>query len=114
MTMRRDTLEALRGSIKKWEEIVAGTGVDEGYRNCPLCVMFDNYDDPAANHECDGCPVYAKTDVPGCNETPYDEWVLVKGPTRKADTPKRLAAAQRELDFLRSLLPKALTGDQQT
>jgi len=33
-------LEALKGSIKKWERIVEGTGVDEGADNCPLCELF--------------------------------------------------------------------------
>ena len=38
--MNRKTLTALKGSIKKWEKIVAGTGSDNGYQNCPLCALF--------------------------------------------------------------------------
>jgi hypothetical protein len=30
MTMNPDTLAALRGSIQKWQSIVAGTGTDQG------------------------------------------------------------------------------------
>jgi hypothetical protein len=38
--MDEKTLEALKGSIRKWEAIVDGTGEDDGADNCPLCHMF--------------------------------------------------------------------------
>jgi hypothetical protein len=38
--MDAETLEALKGSIKKHENILAGTGRDKGQKNCPLCQMF--------------------------------------------------------------------------
>ena len=34
MKMSKEAETALRGSIEKWEEIVAGTGVDDGTHNC--------------------------------------------------------------------------------
>jgi hypothetical protein len=64
--MDNQTLAALKGSIRKWENIAAGTGVDKGVFNCPLCKLF------GATH----------------------------------GDPERIAAAQAELDFLRSLLPR--------
>jgi hypothetical protein len=36
--MERETEQALRGSIKTWEAIVAGTGSDHGLDDFPLCV----------------------------------------------------------------------------
>ena len=38
--MNSKTLEALKGSIKKWQRIVSGTARDEGAINCPLCWKF--------------------------------------------------------------------------
>jgi len=66
-----ETLKALKGSIKKWERIVEGTGVDEGADNCPLCEI--------KHVDKKKMKVYCAT----CKEL-----------------------AQKELDFLRSLLPK--------
>src|SRR5947209_6256825 len=52
--MEAATLQALKGSIAKWEKIVAGTGADGGRADCPLCSLFYEYD-------CAGCPVAAST-----------------------------------------------------
>jgi hypothetical protein len=101
--MNARTLKALRGSIKKWEAIVAGTGVDQGTDNCPLCEEF--FDD-----WCKGCPV---NDASGnsCNGTPYEAWeeahydpgIYFNDRTIKDDD--SAIAAVLELEFLRSLLP---------
>jgi hypothetical protein len=103
--MDERTLEALKGSIAKWEAIVAGTGLDGASDNCPLCHIFHP---DFSNVECDGCPVYERTDNRYCGNTPYVEWVKAGG--RKGVTVSALGdagklAAQAELDFLRSLLP---------
>jgi hypothetical protein len=91
--MNKRTLTALRGSIRKWEGIVAGTVTDEGPNNCPLCGLFFNLG-------CEGCPVSAAAERPYCENTPYDVW------DTGAPQPERKAIAQAELDFLRGLLPK--------
>ncbi len=107
MTAR--TLQALKGSIEKWERIVAGTGGDRGYRNCPLCALFLRYSEPT----CEGCPVAAKSGRPNCEKTPYIAWHESGDRSYEAidkswfaHGPKSLAAAKRELAFLKSLLPK--------
>lgn len=99
------TLEALKGSIAKWEAIVAGTGKDHGTSNCPLCAeFFDDY--------CVGCPVRKKTGFSVCRQTPYKDWssaIRAKfSPFEPAtaSTSELVALAQAELDFLRSLLPE--------
>lgn len=86
------TLEALHGSIAKWEAIVAGTGKDHGCENCPLCILFDEPD-------CGDCPVKQRTGRPFCEGSPY----AVYGAYGTAGKTKE--NAQAELDFLRSLLP---------
>ena len=89
--MDKRTLTVLKGSIKKWEGIVAGTIEDKGIENCPLCKEF--YDD-----DCEGCPVADRTGQIHCLGSPYEEYCL--GSNSKQQS------AQAELDFLRSLLPE--------
>ena len=101
------TLTALKGSIAKWEAIVAGTGKDLGTENCPLCEEF--YQKPLAR-TCSGCPVAVKTGAQFCDDTPYVKYHrLLAGIAEDNDeplnTPVLTAAAQAELDFLKSLLP---------
>lgn len=107
--MTPETLEALKGSIKKWEAIVDGTGEDTGANNCPLCQLFAHGDTPL-DDVCKGCPVEKATGHTSCHNSPYSDWLAtVCDPEH--DQPS-LAAAQAELDFLRSLLPKPqMTGD---
>jgi hypothetical protein len=114
--MDKKTRNALRGSIAKWQAIVDGDGTDEGWRNCPLCIKF-------YNKGCKGCPVAENTGRQHCSESPYDAWSHIKysarisltsdganslplGPIGTDETIERVrAAAQKELDFLISLLP---------
>ena len=100
------TLEALKGSIEKWEAIVAGTGEDRGGLNCPLCAEF-------GNAKCGGCPVADAVEEEWCNGTPYEQWMRkVTGErdastgcyVRKAVTDEHKALARQELNFLVSLL----------
>ena len=99
--MKAATLKALKGSIDKWKKIVAGTGVDNGAANCPLCNLF-------VDSECKGCPVAAKVKDYTCCSTPWIDWVLLHsyGMPHKAKTAKQKTAAKAELKFLRSLLPE--------
>jgi len=86
--MDAKTLEALKGSIAKWET-VRETLKQEGVTDCPLCQLF-------YNNGCKGCPVSKKTRQINCCGTPFKEFY--KDPS--------VARAQAELDFLKSLLPK--------
>lgn len=94
--MDAETLEALKGSIAKWEAIVAGTGVDKGPDNCPLCQRFWR----ASN--CIGCPVFEATGLINCGGTPYEDYERAYDDD---DREARDVAAREELDFLKSLLP---------
>ena len=95
--MDAQTLTALRGSIAKWEGIVAGRCSDEGTVNCPLCHVFYKKD-------CKGCPVKAVTGKPYCRDSPYSITEDVAMSYGTGST-KYTAAAVAELEFLKGLLP---------
>jgi len=103
--MDAKTLKALKGSIKKWEKIVEGTGVDKGEDNCPLCKI--------CGWNCKDCPVVMTGEAKeGCRGSPYSDWVEHQSEEHwekeesKVYCPTCKELAQKELDFLRSLLPK--------
>ena len=107
--MKRRTLQALRGSIEKWEGVVAGDTTDLGSDNCPLCQMFQNdEEDRPESSVCKGCPVKEKTGHSMCGGSPYKDWIRVEpGFHEKYNhTDASLKAATAELEFLRSLLPE--------
>ena len=128
--MDKETLKALKGSIKKWERVVIGTGTDDGWANCPLCQVFHvrmrvpPLAFPGAEFEidskgvlcalyarcgpCNGCPVFGATGERRCQGSPYKlKWLPSVGDMsgQKAETPRQRKAALAELLFLRDLLP---------
>ncbi len=105
--MKKETLEALKGSIRKWEGIVAGTATDRGALNCPLCALFWRW-------ECKDCPVASVTGEIWCRGTPYRAWeermrreAGKREWTAFDEESRRLA--EGELRFLKGLLPKRKT-----
>lgn len=121
--MDAKTLIALKGSIKKWERIVTGKGQDKGDDNCPLCKAFKvvgPLDAGGCGDICGGCPVALHSGAVNCRNTPYQNWMRAENDigcmnNNKATTPELKAAAQAELDFLRSLLPASTpTSPEQT
>ena len=108
MVTRKQTKDALEGSIKKWELIESGIGVDDGVHNCPLCKIFNvNVNE----YSCAGCPVDFATSMAGCIDTPYDEWgdhqfdEHSRGLPVKVECDKCKALAHEMLEFLISLRP---------
>lgn len=99
--MDAETLQALRASIQKWERIVAGTE-RESESQCPLCEKFC----VNSRDYCRGCPVAEKTGQRHCDGTPYYDF---------RDDGQSSVDAQREVDFLKSLLPhEAVTALDQS
>jgi hypothetical protein len=96
--MDERTLTALKGSIEKWKRIVAHTGIDKGPTNCPLCQLF--YAD-----NCAGCPVAEAAGEIMCGGTPYEDWSKAID-VWSGDSEWASMAAHKEVDFLRSLLPR--------
>jgi hypothetical protein len=90
--MNARTLKALHGSIIKWAKIVAGTGVNHGSTNCPLCKLF-------LDNDCKGCPVFIKTGLNSCIDTPYEDYI------ESSSLKARARHALAELKFLTKLLP---------
>lgn len=90
---------ALKGSIRKWEKIVLGTGYDEGIKNCPCCKKWYDY------IGCFGCPISAFTGVGVCYNSPYTLWadknynLIKKIKTR----PTALKVAKAEVAFLKKV-----------
>ena len=103
--MTDQALAALKESIDHWRRMAEGraeNGETPGGKDCPLCRIFAS---APCWHGCAGCPVSEMTRCSNCKETP---WLAANlsfnqhGPT--SDHFK--AAAQKELAFLESLLPK--------
>ena len=62
---QRKTAQALIASIKKWEDIVSGEGLDRRSADCALCLTFP---------KCKKCPV-AISGYVGCGGgSPYLAW----------------------------------------
>ena len=110
--MKKETLEALKRSIAKWERIVKSTKeLDLGRINCALCYLFNDI-------TCEGCPIYKKTKKEYCRDTPYTEWsnhasthvindnYFGDGLRREPGCKECLRLVREELNFLKSLLPK--------
>jgi hypothetical protein len=108
--MTEEALTALKKSIEHWEKIVAGDEAEIhriGMRGCALCEAFHPYFysfwEKDENHACRGCPVAQRTGEGFCIDTPYEEFENSKW---EPGTPEFQRFAERELSFLRSLLPE--------
>lgn len=109
--MTKEALDALRRSIKHWEENVEGKTNSFGPWDCALCGVF-------GPHDCKGCPVMKKTSGLDCQNTPWEklnEHVQFSHYPRLAgkrafsfyrNCPTCRELAREEYDFLVSLLPK--------
>jgi hypothetical protein len=106
--MDAKTLTALKGSIEKWEKIVAGTGLDKLGDNCPLCKLVGREKSDCSSFP---CPVYKETKEMDCQGSPYWKWrEHYSGNHMDEDEcrvfcPTCRKLAQAELDFLKGLLP---------
>ncbi len=110
--MKRRTLKALRGSIEKWEEILTGYGIDHGRDNCPLCKIFSSPYRECNAREGERCPVKIHSKRIACRRTPYQRWSkhhmdvhFLEANKIPGGCPKCKQLAQKEIDFLKSLLP---------
>lgn len=72
--------------------------MDLGIGNCPLCTQF-------YLAECCGCPVYEATKQSGGHGTPYMAY------SQKERDAGDVTQAQKELNFLKSLLPPTVESN---
>lgn len=106
--MQERTRVALEGSIAKWDAIAAGTGIDQGSANCPLC---------QAHPHCKGCPVAKAAGAGDCYGTPYWDFLNHVEDDHRHGVGERIVhrcqpgcakcveLATAERDFLTSLRP---------
>ena len=95
------TLSALNASIAKWRRWAAGKmrrAEFPGRDSCRLCHLFW-YD------RCRGCPVKAKTGRRYCYSTPSAK-AFYAFDHHGRTSPEFKSAAAKEVEFLKSLLPK--------
>lgn len=114
--MHPEVRAALEASIKHWEENVAAKTKAEASifgDSCPLCQLFthawqdEEYEISCCGHPDHGrCPVFARTSEDECGGSPWIHALKAWNNWKDSPTPQWRAAAQAELDFLRSLLPK--------
>lgn len=106
--------EALEKSIEKWETNLGFAergeveNVKYGWRDCPLCVLYNNTHD-----SCRGCPVFEKTGRLWCAGTPFN---VVSGICDEHDNDTLaedsksasvlIEACRDEVEFLKSLRTK--------
>lgn len=107
--------EALELSIKKWQEIVNGTGIDMGVLNCELCYKYYTPVDVSTLQKArcaKECPVRKNAGDQYCNNTPYVEWSVHQRIRHEREDVKQVQCetckvlAQKELDYLISLRKK--------
>ena len=113
--MKAKTKQALLESIQHWERLANGEsekGEWTGPDDCSLCKMFAEWH-RGYELNCEGCPVYEKTGEHGCWNTPHERMSDLCNTAqteiemeRLKDTTEFYVAAQAELEFLKSLLPK--------
>jgi len=96
--MTPETKEALEESIKHWEENLEryriGWSIITGPKECALCRKFNLSD---TIYPCVKCPIFNKTGLPFCKETPYDIFAR----SSRSDWKEKHIIA--EIDFLKSL-----------
>lgn len=90
-------IEALKGSIRKWQAVANGSEADSSGWDCPCCQAF---------RHCVGCPIKDHTGQEHCYGTPYIAWENYihqhdKG-TRVFDKVSK-NLAEEELNFLKRL-----------
>ena len=104
MNKSTKTRRALEASIAHWQRMATGkerTGEKPSGSQCGLCRLF--LESTHSTNECEGCPVYERTERQFCKGTPYDdahaEWSYA------GFTKRFRKLAREELRFLESLLP---------
>jgi hypothetical protein len=108
--MNPKTLKALKSSIAHWTRLATGKarkGEDIFTTHCALCRRFYTKASIERGEPCMSCPVSNKTGLSYCKGSP---WVEASRALADAyyiyKAPRFLAAARRELAFLKTLLPR--------
>lgn len=111
--MRKATITALKESIATWECRAAGEDIWPDADSCALCDRFQGNGHESCQLSGEECPVREATGAAVCSEATaflkYDEYY--RNSVRRGNTAQYAASimgrrrAQKEVDFLKSLLP---------
>lgn len=111
--MNPETLTALKESIVHWTRIELGLDNDIGGSDCALCQRFA-YLNAQCERGDEKCPVYARTGCRSCRGSPYQAvractrtLPVLTDELRKEGGAALQSAIEKELAFLKSLLPSA-------
>jgi len=114
--MNPEILDALNDSIAHWERLASGKrkpNESVGIYDCALCRMFNKHSEDGSDTRCKGCPVKEKTGIRFCKATPFvraeeitEDLEIYDSPEEAMNSSEFKEAAQEELEFLKSLLPK--------
>jgi hypothetical protein len=102
----QEMLDAIDGSIRKWEDILAGRKEDRGTGNCPLCQNY--HVTPGFLEPCKNCPVMGDSGAKCCDGTPYKAWKEHHDSFHN-DLPRTIRCEQcamlayKELEYLRGM-----------
>ena len=91
-----EMIQALKDSIKHWENLRDGKETKCGGEDCALCDLFRFPTD--AILACEECPIRKKTGERMCRHTPYQAYETNRTPLN----------AQKEVDFLKDILIEEL------
>lgn len=114
--MNPKTLKALKESIAHWKRMKQDPkcGDEPAGWDCALCRRFNSFCHTFGGERYafggERCPVAAAAGSLNCSNTPYssarDAWYYYHEQGGKTRLRQWRTAAQREIDFLESLLPK--------
>jgi len=99
--------QALKDSIAHWQRMIDKGRGRPFSEDCPLCGLFSFFENDTVEFGdcCHGCPVMARTGLDGCNGTPYKD-AYIAWDRLGAGSKEFKAAAKKEVEFLKSLLPQ--------
>jgi hypothetical protein len=104
------TLKALQESIAHWDRLASGNRKYRENVDVDACALCRKFNTPVKDPElkCACCPVFQKTGLKFCLGTPFPaaEKLSDTDELSPLDTDEFREAAQDELEFLKSLLPK--------
>lgn len=106
--MNKTALKALKQSIAHWTRLSTGKprkGETPTWVYCSLCKLYLN------DKKCIGCPVQFQTKKISCDGTPYQE-AFYTWKKFGIDSFEFKKAAEKELGFLKSLLPKIIKSNK--
>ena len=114
--MRKATITALKKSIATWKRRAEGEHIMPNVGNCALCARF-NMSGVACKFRGEKCPVYEVTGKNYCQgSSAYNKYALYYHIAWSFDNAREIKyaasvmgkrRAQKEVDFLKSLLPDA-------